>query len=161
MPEFSREHKPTSMPGYYFPDGTRFDFASAIRADTSRQDFSVEPRHWYVDATSRCERCNQDFTFSAEEQRFWYEELRFYVDSFARKCPACRGELRNLKMLRQQYDQQIAEAVQSNDIGLKQQLVSIIDAMGEVGPHMPDRIQASHRLLQGQIKRLGGAGAEM
>ena len=147
------------MPSYLFPDGTCFDFDSAIKADTSRQDFSVEPRYWYVDATIRCDRCKKDFLFSADEQRFWYEELRFYVDSFARQCPACRGELRELKMLRQQYDREIAEAIRANDIGLKQRLVSVIDAMTEAGLHLPDRIRENQRVLLSQIKRLGGTAA--
>ncbi|MEZ6190017.1 MAG: zinc-ribbon domain containing protein [Phycisphaerales bacterium] len=71
---FTGKRKPTDMPSWLFPDGTRFDYTSAVRADTTRQDFSVEPRHWYVDATIRCDRCEQDFLFSADEQRFWYEE---------------------------------------------------------------------------------------
>ena len=49
-------------------------------ADTSRQDCSVCPRHWYIDARFRCVECGADFLWSAQEQQIWFETYRFSED---------------------------------------------------------------------------------
>ena len=77
---------PRKMPTHTVLGCVRIDYDSAERADIAKQDFSVCPRHWYVDATFRCEECGCEFVFSAREQQFWYEERRFYVDSQPRRC---------------------------------------------------------------------------
>jgi hypothetical protein len=67
------ESDPHGMPPHFFWGHLRLNYASAIRADTSRQDFTVAPRHWYIDAIFRCVRCDGEFDFTAVEQRSWYE----------------------------------------------------------------------------------------
>ena len=42
----------------------------------------------------RCERCGEEFWFSANEQRIWYEEWGFRIDSIPKHCAACRKMLR-------------------------------------------------------------------
>ncbi len=42
----------------------------------------------------RCERCGEEFWFSANEQRVWYEEWGFWIDSVPKHCAACRTMLR-------------------------------------------------------------------
>lgn len=39
------ENHPHDMPSYFFWRHLRLDYASAVRADTSKQDFTVAPRH--------------------------------------------------------------------------------------------------------------------
>jgi len=41
--------------------------------------------------------CAQDYLFSAEEQRFWYETPGFFVQSAPMQCPDCRREIRKKK----------------------------------------------------------------
>ena len=88
---------PKKMPAHLFGDVRTMNYASAVRADVTKQDFTVCPRHWYVDAVFRCIDCGSDFLFSATEQRFWYEDRRFYVDSRPTRCVACRKKERARK----------------------------------------------------------------
>jgi DNA-directed RNA polymerase subunit RPC12/RpoP len=80
---------------------------TAVKADIRRQDFSVCPRHWYIDATFRCRRCGKEFLFSAKEQQFRYEACRFYIDSVPGECATCRKILRDMEVLKQQYDREV------------------------------------------------------
>lgn len=58
-----------NMPSHKFPGSLRLDHESAVKADTSKQNFSVCPRYWYVDAAMKCVRCGKEFSFSVDEQR--------------------------------------------------------------------------------------------
>src|SRR4051812_24513214 len=125
------------MPAHFWGDRPPDDYRSAIRADISKQNYTVAPRFWYVDVSSKCCRCRQDFRFTAEEQRMWYEEYGFYVDSFPKHCQPCRHALRELKSLRQEYDRDIAAAFATRDIELKARLVAIVDRLCEARVNLP------------------------
>lgn len=71
------------QPAWIFP-------ATRIRADESKQNYSVFPRTEYFDVLCRCRDCRRWFIFFAKEQQYWYEELRFFVDSICVHCPECR-----------------------------------------------------------------------
>jgi hypothetical protein len=85
---------PKKMPRHLFSDLRSMDYSTATRADVARQNYSVCPRHWYIDAIFKCVSCGEDFLFSVSEQRFWYESRRFYVDSRPIRCVACRKKER-------------------------------------------------------------------
>jgi hypothetical protein len=85
---------PRKMPAHLFHGALKLDYDSAQRADTSKQTFTVCPRHWYIDAAFHCVDCGSEFVFSAKEQQFWYEERKFYVDSQPNRCVACRKKER-------------------------------------------------------------------
>ena len=126
-----------------------------MRADTSKQDFSVCPRHWYLDAEFRCGRCGEAFVFTAEEQGFWYEQLRFFVDSVPKQCRACRRESRELKALQQEYDRDVKSALgRSAEIGKKERLLAVIDALDAGGVRLPDKMHYARRSLAEQVERL-------
>lgn len=88
---------PKTMPPHFFHGAVFIDYSTAVRAEVAKQDYTSCPRHWYIDATFRCIDCGKDFLFSAEEQRFWYEERKFYVDSIPTRCPICRKKERARK----------------------------------------------------------------
>jgi len=81
---------PKKMPQHFFLGAVSIDYGTAVRADISKQDYTVCPRHWYSDAIFKCADCGNEFLFSAREQRYWYEERKFYVDSYPKCCPDCR-----------------------------------------------------------------------
>jgi hypothetical protein len=54
---------------------------TAVRADVSRQRFSVTPRTYDVDMLKRCRGCRRSFIFFAREQKHWYETLGFSIDA--------------------------------------------------------------------------------
>jgi hypothetical protein len=75
----------------------------AVRGNPSKQVFCAAhhaPKRVYADEARRCVLCDAEFTFGAEEQRFWYETLRFHFDSTAIRCPACRRTRRAEDALR-------------------------------------------------------------
>ena len=65
------------MPPHFFPGAISIQYGTAVRSDISKQNYAVCPRHWYIEATFKCQDCGSDFSFSVEEQRFWYEKRRF------------------------------------------------------------------------------------
>jgi len=80
---------------------------SAILADPSRQNYTVVPRKIYVDVKRSCRSCARSFIFFAKEQQYWYEELRFFVDSDCVRCPECRRAERTLRRRFDRYGQNI------------------------------------------------------
>ncbi|HZZ81748.1 MAG TPA: zinc-ribbon domain containing protein [Gemmataceae bacterium] len=48
------------------------------------------PYFAYFDVELHCEDCGKQFVFSAQEQMFWYEQLKFWVQSRPKQCAACR-----------------------------------------------------------------------
>lgn len=59
------QRDPRQMPRHLFPGSLRLDYDTAVRANVERQNCSICPRYWYVDALFRCERCESEFSFSA------------------------------------------------------------------------------------------------
>ena len=126
---------------------------TAVQANVSRQNYSVLPHDWYVDADYRCPRCGEEFCFTVAEQRHWYEELGFTVDSKAKHCLACRRDLRRLKATKQEYDREIASTLCSQDIARKQRLITVIDELCEGGLELPEKIRENRRILAQQIAK--------
>src|SRR5262245_22376954 len=104
-PRFGRKVRPSGH--RVDPDKLRASFwqyqnevlfpESAIPADTTRQNHGVCNRPWYVDILKACVKCGRGFLFFAEEQRFWYEDLGFFVDADCIRCPECRAAERTLR----------------------------------------------------------------
>lgn len=70
----------------------------ALKADTDQQNCGLGgPIHAFWDQTRTCGTCDRDYVFSGQEQRFWYETLKFYVDSVPVQCSDCRREARARK----------------------------------------------------------------
>lgn len=151
---------PREMPEHFFYRSLRLNYQTAVRADTGKQNCSICPRHWYVEAIFPCARCGAEFSFNAAEQRAWYEDYGFWVDSLPRHCLACRRELRNLKAARQEYDQNVAHALQHGDLESRKRLAGVIDQLYEFGGELPPRINENRRRLANQIARAeeGGEG---
>jgi hypothetical protein len=70
-----------------------------IDGNISLQNYSVIGIQKHVGVRIFCSKCNALFTFSAKEQQFWYEQLRFWADSVPVDCLDCRGISRNIVIL--------------------------------------------------------------
>ncbi|MGC4007007.1 MAG: zinc-ribbon domain containing protein [Pirellulales bacterium] len=146
---------PRKTPKHLFWNASRLDYDKAVRADISKQNYSVCPRHWYIDAVINCNRCDREFVFSVDEQRYWYEELGFWVDSRATQCRECRKELRELKMLKQEYDRDITAGLTRNaGVEQKERLLLLLMALETGGVELLDAMQEKRRVLTKQIERL-------
>jgi hypothetical protein len=73
----------------------------AIRADHSKHapHNSYGALNFYVDLDFVCADCGTDETWTAEQQRWWYEEAKGYIDSRAVRCRSCRGRAREEKQV--------------------------------------------------------------
>ena len=71
----------------------------ALRADPAKQNCGglAGPILAFWDQTRLCGMCSTRYVFSAEEQRFWYETLQFFVESAPLQCQDCRRVVRQQK----------------------------------------------------------------
>jgi hypothetical protein len=154
---FGSDH-PHGMPEHFLHGAVDIDYDSAVRADTSRQDYSVAPRYWYLDLTFVCQRCKQRFVWTRDEQRFWFEELRFWIDSHPSLCRQCRATKREMSELRRAYDSGISSALSCKAIPekevMRQILADYLTLAGVLSPRMVENLD----LLERQIQNLSSTG---
>lgn len=68
----------------------------AIEGHPARQTFlDWLPYFAYFDERRRCDDCGATYVFGAAEQQYWYETLRFWVQSRPKQCLPCRRFRRN------------------------------------------------------------------
>ncbi|WP_062270024.1 zinc-ribbon domain containing protein [Endozoicomonas arenosclerae] len=91
--------------GHWSYDNVRFFPETAIVADTSKQNYAIYPRTIYVDIEERCRTCHRYFIFFAREQRFWFEELGFWVDAQCTQCIECRKKEQEIRWMQKRYQQ--------------------------------------------------------
>jgi hypothetical protein len=72
--------------------------------DPSRQLFGLGgPAVMFGPPEKVCRSCREPFTFTAAEQKHWYEELGFLLDSTAVHCRQCRAARRRIERHRRAY----------------------------------------------------------
>lgn len=82
---------------------------SAIPANIDKQNFATFPREYYVDMLKQCRVCQRHFLFFAEEQKYWFETLGFFVDADCVLCPECRASNQELKRRIRRYSERITD----------------------------------------------------
>jgi thiol-disulfide isomerase/thioredoxin len=142
------------MPKHFFFNAIRLDHSTAIQADTEKQDYTVCPRHWYVDAYFKCKGCDTVFLWSAVEQKTWFEEYKFLVHSQATHCLKCRAQRRQLTALKKEYDHAVATARNSRDVAEKKKVIAIIDQMAAMTGTLPEKVSGTRDELLRQIKNV-------
>ena len=80
----------------YFPE-------TAIPAEAEKQNYAEYSRKLYVDIEESCKGCQREFIFFALEQKYWFEELKFWVDSHCIKCINCRKRDFEIKQMQVKY----------------------------------------------------------
>ncbi len=148
---FGSDH-PHGMPKHFLHGAVHIAYETAVRADISRQDFSVAPRHWYLDLTFICKRCHHEFIWSRDEQRFWFEELRLWIDSHPFLCRGCRATKREMTEIRRSYDSGITSALACRTIPeketMKQTLHDYRTLAGVLSPRMAENLDLLERQIQ-------------
>lgn len=89
---------------WHSPAGVRIP-NTAIAADLSRQALATIPVTHYFDSKRQCADCRRPFIFFAAEQKFWYEELGFSLESDCVRCVPCRKKQQGLELQRQRYEE--------------------------------------------------------
>ena len=103
----------------------------AIRADAWGQNAGDGgPRQAYFDVTLKCEDCQSDFTFTASEQQFWYEGLKFFEESRPKQCRRCRRIRRQRGALTAELGR--AKAVASKDPEILARIADIYIELGDI-----------------------------
>jgi hypothetical protein len=77
---------------------------TAIMADISRQTPATVAITHYFDLERECVDCHRPFIFFAEEQKHWYEELGFGLDSDCVRCCDCRKHEQGIARQREIYE---------------------------------------------------------
>jgi hypothetical protein len=77
---------------------------TAILADLSRQTPATSAVTHYFDLERECVDCRRPFIFFAAEQKHWYEELGFGLESDCVRCVECRKRQRGLARQRETYE---------------------------------------------------------
>lgn len=72
------------------------------------------PYFAYFDVSLRCEDCQSAFVFFAKEQQYWYEILKFWVQSRPKQCAVCRRARR--ERARQERNRQQSQRAESKSV---------------------------------------------
>ncbi|MBI3927176.1 MAG: zinc-ribbon domain-containing protein [Armatimonadetes bacterium] len=78
---------------------------TAVTADLTRQTRATVPVTHYFDVKRRCRDCDRPFLFFADEQKHWYEELGFGLESDCVRCAECRKRRQGIARLRERYEE--------------------------------------------------------
>lgn len=70
----------------------------ALIANPSQQNDGYNSHLAYYDISLNCKNCGNEFTFTKEEKKLWYEELKFFRESTPLNCLKCRKEIRIFKI---------------------------------------------------------------
>ncbi|MDB5335271.1 MAG: hypothetical protein JWN70_890 [Planctomycetaceae bacterium] len=77
---------------------------TAVVADLTRQSRATVQVTHYFDLDRICRDCSRPFIFFADEQKYWYEELGFGLDSDCVRCVACRKPRQVIAQRLKQYN---------------------------------------------------------
>ncbi len=123
---------------------TRID-NTAVVADLMRQTPATVPVTHYFDLERLCRDCERPFIFFAEEQKHWYEELGFGLNSDCIRCVECRKQQQNIARQRKLY-----ESLCHVESGTEEQSIQMADAclsLIEVGVFTVRQTQRVRQLL--------------
>jgi hypothetical protein len=97
---------------WHSPPGVRIP-STAIAADLAQQPPATVAVTHYFDARRECRKCGRAFLFFAEEQKYWYESLKFPLEADCLECVPCRKDEQQLRAARRQYEALLALAARS------------------------------------------------
>lgn len=88
---------------------------TAIGAHTAKQPPATFQVTHYFDSKRICRKCGAYFIFFAEEQRYWYEALKFPLEANAVECTNCRKHEQKLGEAREIYEALLAKQERSEE----------------------------------------------
>jgi hypothetical protein len=117
---------------------------TAIAADLSRQMPATIPVTHYFDARRQCADCRKPFIFFAEEQKYWYEELGFPLESDCVRCVVCRKKQQGLELKRHRYEElfHVHERTPEQNLDMAECALSLVEA-GVFGKRQLERVRGT------------------
>ena len=134
------ENSPQDMRWHYFSGTTKRSYDTAMRSDPSKQNCSVCPRYWYLDVDYTCAGCGNAFTWTAKEQKVWFEDYGFWVDSEPNHCKGCRRLHRYFKEIRNEYDSIVASARSNTSFDGRRRIIEIVDELEKSLSDLPQKM---------------------
>lgn len=144
---------PRLMPKHLFGGANHIDYGSAIRGNPQKQNFSVCPRYWYIDADFVCANCRKEFTWTAGEQKAWFEDYFFWIDSSPRLCKKCMANRRHLESLRKEYDAIVSAAQPTGATDKKHRVIEIVGELESAFGNLPEKMVETKKLFERQIQK--------
>jgi len=118
---------------------------TAIIADLNRQAAATVQVTHYFDLKRICRDCRKPFIFFAEEQKYWYEVLRFGLDSDCVRCVPCRKGHQVISHSRQRYEELFHISDRSTDENFE--IVDCCLSLIEGSVFSPKRLQFVRTVL--------------
>jgi len=101
-----------------------------------------DPYLAYFDIDKTCETCNTPYVFTKEEQKHWYESLKFWVQSKPKNCLKCRGEIRESRKL----NNELSELLKDKEKLTVRDMVRLSEIYDEI--KKPDKSKYYDRLAR-------------
>ena len=85
--------------------------AGATKADLTKHapHNSYSPPMWYVDEDKQCVECGREFTFTARQQKHWFEVLKIPIHVNAIRCVTCRRKRSDVIAAQKQHMEDMAK----------------------------------------------------
>ncbi len=119
----------------------------ALVSNLSQQSRTSSPDLSYYDIRLTCKRCKNEFTFTKEEKKNWYEQLKFHIKSIPLYCLICRKEIRRLKYQNKTLSQVLKKNPEDMTIDELSQIVQIYDEWDK-----KDKFNFYSRLIRERLK---------
>lgn len=125
-----------------YSNNTKRIASTAIVADLSRQTPATVPVTHYFDLARRCRDCSRQFIFFAEEQKYWYEELGFGLESDCVRCVECRKTQQGIARQREVYESlfHVHNRTVDQSLQMAEACLSLIEA-GTFSPRQSERVR--------------------
>jgi len=156
---------------WHSPPGVRVP-NTAVPADVARQAPATIPVTHYFDVRRVCRKCGRPFLFFAEEQKYWYEDLRFPLEADCLECVPCRKDEQQLRLIRRKYDALRAETVRTEADTLELVACGLVlvessvfskrilpKLRGVLKPLLANREGPSYTQAQALVSRINGVAA--
>lgn len=114
---------------WHSPEGCRIP-NTAIPAELSRQSPATVPVTHYFDVRRQCLDCGRPFIFFAEEQKYWYEELGFPLESDCIRCAICRKKKQGIEYKRERYEElfHVSDRTIEQNLDMAECCLSLVEA---------------------------------
>lgn len=111
------------------------------------QQRGYSPDLTYYDVNLICKKCKNEFTFTKEEKKNWYEQLKFYIKSIPVNCLICRKEIRRFKYQNKVLSQVLKKNPKDMTIDELSQIVQIYDEWNK-----KDKFNFYSKLIKERLK---------
>lgn len=101
----------------------------------------------YYDVNLTCKRCKNEFTFTKEEKKIWYEKLKFYIESVPVHCLICRKKIRKFKNQNKILSQVLKKNPKDMTMDELSQIVQIYDEWNK-----KDKFNFYSKLIKERLK---------